>query len=239
MIKCMIIDDEQPAINVLKNYIRRLPHLKLMATETNPLSGIEIIKAEKPDLVFLDIQMDEMNGIEVMKIISDYTKVIFCTAYSEFAVTSYELDAVDYLMKPIDYNRFVKAVQRVTDTIAQQPLVFTEAIQNDYIFVKAGQRGKMLKIDLDDIDYVQALNNYIAFYSGTQKTMAYITMKELEERLPSCNFMRIHKSYIVAVRQISSIENNELILKKIPFRLPIGANYKEIFMKRMEQKLIR
>ncbi|MBC7508234.1 MAG: response regulator transcription factor [Ferruginibacter sp.] len=239
MIKCMIIDDEQPAINVLKNYIHRLPHLKLIATDTNPLSGIETIKAERPDLVFLDIQMDEMNGIEVMKIISDYTKVIFCTAYSEFAVTSYELDAVDYLMKPIDYNRFVKAVQRVTDTIAQQPSVFIEAIQNDYIFVKAGQRGKMLKIDLDDIDYVQALNNYIAFYSGTQKTLAYITMKELEERLPSGNFMRIHKSYLVALRQISYIENNELILKKIPFRLPIGANYKEIFMKRMEQKLIR
>ena len=97
----------------------------------------------------------------------------------------------------------------------------------------------MLKIDLDDIDYVQALNNYIAFYSGTQKTLAYITMKELEERLPSGNFMRIHKSYLVALRQISYIENNELILKKIPFRLPIGANYKEIFMKRMEQKLIR
>lgn len=235
----MIIDDEQPAINVLKNYIRRLSHLKLIATETNPLSGIETIKAERPDLVFLDIQMDEMNGIEVMKIISDYTKVIFCTAYSEFAVTSYELDAVDYLMKPIDYNRFVKAVQRVTDTIAQQPSVFIEAIQNDYIFVKAGQRGKMLKIDLDDIDYVQALNNYIAFYSGTQKTLAYITMKELEERLPSGNFMRIHKSYLVALKQISYIENSELILKKIPFRLPIGASYKEIFMKRMEQKLIR
>ena len=239
MIKCMIIDDEQPAINVLKNYIRRLPHLKLMATETNPLSGIEIIKAEKPDLVFLDIQMDEMNGIEVMKIISNITKVIFCTAYSEFAVTSYELDAVDYLMKPIDFNRFAKAVQRVSDSIAQKPSVFTEALANDYIFVKAGQRGKMLKIDLDDIDYVEAMNNYISFHRGGQKTMAYLTMKELEERLPNSCFIRIHKSYIVALKQISSIENNELILKKTSCRIPIGINYKEIFMKRMEQKLMR
>lgn len=239
MIKCIIIDDEQPAINVLKNYISRLPDLKLIATETNPLLGIEIIKTEKPDLVFLDIQMDEMNGIEVMKIISDITKVIFCTAYSEFAVTSYELDAVDYLMKPIDFNRFAKAVQRVTDSIAQQPSVFTEALLNDYIFVKAGQRGKMLKIDLDDIDYVEAMNNYIAFHRGNQKTLAYLTMKELEERLPSGSFMRIHKSYIVALKQISSMENNELILKKISTRIPIGANYKEIFMKRMEQKLMK
>jgi DNA-binding LytR/AlgR family response regulator len=239
MIKCVIIDDEQPAINVLKNYIRRLPNLQLIATDTNPLSAIEIIKAEKPDLVFLDIQMDEMNGIEVMKIISNITKVIFCTAYSEFAVTSYELDAVDYLMKPIDFNRFAKAVQRVSDVIAQQPSVFTEALINDYIFVKAGQRGKMLKIDLDDIDYVEAMNNYIAFHRGPQKTLVYLTLKELEERLPTSNFMRIHKSYIVALKQISSMENNELVLKKSGGRIPIGANYKDIFMKRMEQKLMR
>lgn len=238
MIKCVIIDDEQPAINVLKNYIKRLPVLQLIATETNPILGIEIIKAEKPGLVFLDIQMDEMNGIEVMKVISNSTKVIFCTAYSEFAVTSYELDAVDYLMKPIDFTRFAKAVQRVSDSIAQQPSIFTEALLNDYIFVKAGQRGKMLKIDLDDIDYVQAMNNYIAFYRGSQKTMVYLSMKDLEERLPSGNFMRIHKSYIVALKQISSLENNELILKKTGAIIPIGANYKDIFMKRMEQKLM-
>jgi two-component system, LytTR family, response regulator len=239
MIKCVIIDDEQPAINVLKKYISQLPGLKLIATETNPVSGIEIIKAEKPELVFLDIQMDEMNGIEVMKIIRDTSKVIFCTAYSEFAVTSYELDAVDYLMKPIDFNRFVKAVQRVTDNIAQQPSVFTEALANDYIFVKTGQKGKMLKIDLDDIDYVQAMNNYIAFHTGGQKILAHLTMRELEERLPSASFIRVHKSYIVALKQISSVENYELILKKIRLRIPIGTNYREIFMKRMEQKLMK
>jgi two-component system, LytTR family, response regulator len=239
MIKCVIIDDEQPAINVLKKYISRLPNLKLVGTETNPLLGIEIIKTELPDVVFLDIQMDEMNGIEVMKIIGDNTKVIFCTAYSEFAVTSYELDALDYLMKPIDFNRFVKSVQRVTDTLSHQPSSFSEALLNDYIFVKAGQRGKMLKIDLDDIDYVEAMNNYIAFHRGSQKTLAYLTMRELEERLPSSEFMRIHKSYIVSLKQISSMENNELILKKDQSRIPIGANYKEIFLKRMEQKLMR
>lgn len=239
MIKCVIIDDEQPAINVIKNYIKRIPDLQLIGTETNPIPGIELIKAEKPELVFLDIQMDEMNGIEVMKIIHDISKVIFCTAYSEFAVTSYELDAVDYLMKPIEFNRFAKAVQRVTDMITQQPPMVSEAILNDYIFVKAGQRGKMLKIDLDDIDYVEAMSNYIAFHRGNQKTLVYHTMKELEERLPVSNFMRIHKSYIVALKQISSLESNELILKKTGGRIPIGANYKDIFMKRMQQKLLR
>ncbi|OJW31497.1 MAG: hypothetical protein BGO54_13625 [Sphingobacteriales bacterium 46-32] len=238
MIRCVIIDDEQPAINVLKKYIDRLPNLELIAAETNPLLGIEIVKKEKPDVVFLDIQMDEMNGIEVMKILGDSTNVVFCTAYSEFAVTSYELDAIDYLMKPIEFNRFVKAVQRVTDAVAHQPCSNPEAIPNDYIFVKAGQRGKMLKIDLDDIDFVEGMNNYVAFHRGQQKTLAYLTMKELEERLPNSQFMRVHKSYIVALKQISSMENNELILKKLPKRIPIGANYKDAFMERMKNKLM-
>ena len=239
MIKCVIIDEEQPAINVLKYYINRISHLKLVGSETNPILGLDIIKTEIPDVVFLDIQMDEMTGIEVMKEIGNSTRVIFCTAYSEFAVTSYELDAVDYLMKPIEFNRFLKSVQRLTDLIAHQPSVYPEALANDYIFVKAGQRGKMLKIDFDDVDYVEAMNNYIAFHRGSQKTLAYLTMKELEERLPTSDFMRVHKSFIVALKQIALMENNELILKKNSCRIPIGANYKEIFMKRMRDKLIR
>lgn len=238
MIQCVIIDDEQAAINILKKYIDRLPALELIGTETNPLNGIEIIKKEKPDVVFLDIQMDEMNGIEVMKILGNSVNVVFCTAYSEFAVTSYELDAIDYLMKPIEFNRFVKAVQRVTDTIAHQTCSGNEAIANDYIFVKNGQKGKMLKIDLDDIDYVEGMNNYVAFHRGTQKTLAYLSLKDLEDRLPHSHFMRVHKSFIIALKEISLMENNELVLKKLSKRIPIGANYKEAFMERMKEKLM-
>ena len=238
MIRCVIIDDEQPAINVIKKYIDRLPTLQVVGTETNPILGIEIIKKEKPDVVFLDIQMDEMSGIEVMKIIGSTTKVVFCTAFSEFAVTSYDLNAVDYLMKPIEFNRFVKSVQRVSDIVLNQPASNSTVIPGDYIFVKAGQRGKMLKIDLDDIDFVEAMNNYVAFQRGTQKTMAYLTMKELEERLPNSQFMRVHKSYIVALKQIASVENNQLLLKKTLKRIPLGANYKEAFMERMKNKLM-
>jgi DNA-binding LytR/AlgR family response regulator len=239
MIKCAIIDDEQPAINVLKKHIARLPNLVLVGTETNPILGIDIINREKPDVVFLDIHMDEMSGIELMKILEDSVKVVFCTAYSEFAVTSYELDAIDYLMKPIEFNRFLKAVQRVTNALSHQLQTNTEAIPNDYIFVKAGQRGKMLKIDIDDIDLVEGMGNYVTFHRGTQTTMVYLTMKEIEERLPVSQFMRVHKSYIVALKQISSMENNELILKKPLKRIPIGANYKEAFMERMRGKLMR
>lgn len=238
MIRCVIIDDELPAIRVLKRYIDRLPNLELVGAETNPLAGIEVIKKEKPDVVFLDIQMDELSGIEVMKILGDRTKVVFCTAYSEFAVTSYEFDAVDYLMKPIEFNRFVKAVQRVSDVLVHQSSITVEAIPNDYIYIKAGQRGKVLKIDLDDIDYVQGMNNYVAFYRGKQKTLAYLNLKELEERLPASQFMRVHKSFIVALKQISFMENNELILKNIPVKIPIGANYREAFLEKMRSKLM-
>lgn len=238
MIRCVIIDDEKQAIAVLKKYVGRMPNMELIACETNPLVGIEIIKKEKPDVVFQDIQMDEMNGIELIKILGKTTNFVICTAYSEFAVTGYELDAIDYLMKPIEFNRFVKAVQRVTDVLAHRSPSAHDAIPHDYIFVKAGQRGKMLKIDLDDIDFVEGMNNYVAFHRGKTKTLAYLTMKELEDRLPASQFMRVHKSYIVAIKEIALMENNELILKKTSKHIPIGANYKEAFMEKMKNRLM-
>ena len=238
MIRCVIIDDEPPAIKVIKKHMSKLPQLQLAGEATNPLKGLEIIKEEKPDVVFLDIQMDEMCGLEVMKIIGKDVLVVFCTAYSEFAVTSYDLDAVDYLMKPIEFNRFALAVQRVTNILAAQPSVYDEAIPNDYFFVKAGLRGKLIKIDIDEIDVVEARDNYMAFHCGPLITLAYLTMKEVEERLPSNQFIRVHKSYMVAIKQISLMENNELVLKKCQQRIPIGASYKELFLERMKNKLI-
>ena len=238
MTKCIVVDDEQPAINVIKKYIMRLPKLELVGEEKNPIAAIELIRRQKPDVVFLDIQMDAMSGIDVMKAIGDQTLVVFCTAYSEFAVTSYELWAIDYLMKPIAFDRFELAVQRVLDVLTKQVTLFEKPIPDDYIFVKAGLRGKMLKIDFDDIDLVEAMNNYVAFHRGTSKTLAYLTMKELEDRLPASQFMRVHKSYIVSLKLITAIENNELALKKIGRRIPVGANYKDAFMERMRKRLM-
>ncbi len=238
MKKCVIIDDEQPAIDVLVNYVKQMPGLVLVGTATNPLVGIEMIKRNNADVVFLDIQMDEMSGIDVIKIIGSRAKVIFCTAYSEFAVASYDLDAVDYLMKPIAFSRFVKAVQRIVD---EQPPAENPPLENsssDYIFVKTEQKGKMLKIDLDDIDYIEAMSNYITFHRGKQKTMAYSTMKELEGRLQSYRFMRVHKSYIVSIKKISAIENGDIILKDRPERIPLSNSYKEAFMDLMKYKIM-
>jgi DNA-binding LytR/AlgR family response regulator len=238
MIKCVIIDDEQSAIDVLQQYIGRLPYLELVTTATNPILGIAAIKKEKSDVVFLDIQMEEMNGLEVARILGD-CNIVFCTAHSEFSVASYDLAAIDYLMKPIEFDRFVKAVQRVSGVLAHRPRSEVDAIPHDYIFVKTGQRGTMLKIDLDDIDYLEGMNHYVAFHWGGRKTLVHITMKEIEDWLPPTQFARVHKSFIVALREIASIEINELILKKSASRIPIGPNYKDAFLAKMKDRLMR
>ena len=153
MTNCFIIDDEQPAIDVIQNYIKQIPILHLVGSSTNPLQAIETIKKNKVDLVFLDIHMDEMNGIEVIKHLDKNIKVILCTAYSEFAVASFDLDVVDYLMKPISFDRFERAIQRATHKTkdAVFPPVEKEII-NDYIFIKTEYKGKMINVDLVDID---------------------------------------------------------------------------------------
>ncbi|MEI9806639.1 MAG: response regulator [Bacteroidota bacterium] len=166
MIKCFVIDDEQAAINVLIKFIERTADLKLVGSTTNPVRGISLIQKEEPDVVFLDIQMD---GIEVLKRIHTISKVVFCTAYSEFAVQSYDLDVIDYLMKPITFPRFSRAIQRVTDTIYSRPSFSEEIVPNDYMFIKSGQRDIMIRIDLDDIDFVESLNHYVAFHTGNKK----------------------------------------------------------------------
>lgn len=238
MIKCFIIDDEQPAINVLENYIKRVPYLQLVGTATNPILGIELINTNKAELVFLDIQMDEMNGIDVMKVLPDNIKVIFCTAFSEFAVTSYELNAVDYLMKPIPFDRFVAAIKKISPLNITSPANEAVITSNDYIFVKTEQKGKMVKIDLDDIDFIEAMNNYIAFYRGNSKTLVYSTMKEIEAHLPSSKFIRIHKSYIIAINKISSVDNNCIVLKNRSEQIPISLTYKTAFMQMLSNKVL-
>lgn len=239
MIKCVIIDDEQPAINVIKSHIKRIPILKLVGTATSPLAGIKLVRSQNADLVFLDIQMDEMNGIDVMNQIGKQTKIIFCTAYSEFAVTSYEMEAEDFLMKPILFTRFQRAVNRVAEKLSfPYSMPRERIIPNDYIFIKSENKGKMIKINLEDIDYIEAKNNYVAFHRLTNKTMANLRLRDLENQLPRSLFIRVHKSYIVPFTKITAIENGELSIKNCPEQIPLGNNYKNMFMDRMREKFL-
>lgn len=228
---CFIIDDERPAIKVLESYVKKIPELKLVGAETNPLRGIIQVNNNNVDIVFLDIQMDEMNGLQVTKELHKNCKVIFCTAYSEFAVESYELDAVDYLMKPISFDRFDKAVHRALYLQAEKNItpVNEKEVENDYIFLKTESKGKMIKVDLSDIDFVEGRSNYVAFHIGDKVVLTYTTLHELEETLPKSSFMRVHKSYIISIKKVVAIENNELKLANQKVTIPLSPFYKEAF----------
>jgi len=239
MTKCFIIDDEQPAIDVIQNYIKRIPSLELVGASTNPMQAIEIIRKNKADLVFLDIQMDEMNGIELIKHLKKDTKVIFCTAYSEFAVASYDMDVIDYLMKPISFDRFERAVYRAMKRIAGSPFLMNEKeIANDYIFIKTEYKGKMVRVDLADIDFIEGKNNYVAFHITNKVIFSHFTLRELEELLPKANFIRVHKSYIISIKKIATVENSELKLSTYANPIPISPYFKPAFMQRVNNKLI-
>ena len=238
MIKCIIVDDEQHAIDILVHYVEQTPLLQLAGTTTNPLEALQLIATQKIDLVFLDIQMPELSGIDFIKAIQGKVKVILTTAYSEFALESYELDVVDYLLKPIRLPRFLQAVQKAAKEM-EEPVTAATPEEDDYIFVKTESKGKLLKINLPDIDYIEGMKNYVAIYCANKKTMVYTSMKDLEERLPSKDFIRVHKSFIIAIGRITGIEGNLVRLKDVTTEIQIGENYKPQLMEIIRNKMIQ
>ncbi len=238
MIKCIIVDDEQHAIDILVHYVEQTPLLQLAGTTTNPLEALQLIATQKIDLVFLDIQMPELSGIDFIKAIQGKVKVILTTAYSEFALESYELDVVDYLLKPIRLPRFLQAVQKAAKEM-EEPAAPAGQGEDDYIFVKTESKGKLLKINLPDIDYIEGMKNYVAIYCAGKKTMVYTSMKDLEERLPSKDFIRVHKSFIIAIGRITGIEGNLVRLKDVTTEIQIGENYKPQLMEIIRNKMIQ
>ena len=235
LISCFIIDDERPAIKVLENYIKRIPVLHLEGFETNPVKAIDKINESNLDLIFLDIQMDEMNGLEVPKHIKGNPKIIFCTAFSQFAVNSYEVEATDYLLKPISFERFEKAVYRVLKKINEKVQITKNEIKSDYIFLRTENRNRMIKVDFNEIDFIEGRGNYVAFHIGEKSILTYTTLQELEELLPTQEFVRVHKSFIVAIKRISSIENNEIKLKNSKIIIHVTASYRDLFYLRIQK----
>ncbi|HEY0060300.1 MAG TPA: LytTR family DNA-binding domain-containing protein [Flavisolibacter sp.] len=241
MIKCIIVDDEQHAIDILVHYVSQTPFLELVGSTTNPIEALQMVTEKKADLVFLDIQMPELTGIEFIQAIHGTARVILTTAYSEFALQGYELDVVDYLLKPIRLPRFLAAVQKVVKLMNESNADPSkeEIIEDDYIFVKTESKGKLLKINLDEIEYIEGMKNYVAIYRNGQKTLVYASMKEIEERLPGRQFLRVHKSYIIPISRITGIEGNLVRLKNVTAEILIGENYKAELMEIIKSKMIR
>ncbi len=237
MIRCYILDDEQPAIDIIKRYISKIPDLLLIGTNTNPLHAIDFIKKNNIELIFLDIQMDEMSGLEVIKALGNKYKYVLCTAFSEFAVNGYDLDAVDYLLKPITFERFERALIRVD----KQFIFSNNSTKNsidDYIYVKTESKGKMIKIELSDILFIEARSNYVAFHLENKKILSHLSLKDLERKLSNSEFLRVHKSFMIPLKRITSVQNSEIHLKGVSTPIPLSISYKDAFFQKVSTKFL-
>lgn len=235
-INCLIIDDKPLAIDILANYALKVPFLKLIATTTNPIEGLSIIHEYRIDLVFLDIQMAELTGLQFIKIAGKQCKVVLTTAYSEYALDGFEHDVIDYLLKPISFDRFYRAAEKALQILGngnkllslEKNTNFTENNeQADYKFIKTEHR--IQKVNLRDILFIEGLQNYIDIRLSDGHILSLQTLKKIEEQLPSKEFIRVHKSYIVSVRHITTIERGHICINKQT--IPIGENYRDSFYK--------
>ena len=232
MINAIIVDDEPLALDVLETYIEQIPELNLVARCANALEANEALSKHDIDLMFLDIQMPQLTGTDFVKTLSNPPVVIFTTAYANYAVDGFELNALDYLLKPISLERFMKAVNKAKEQIALQGR--SENMQEageeekaDFIFVKADK--KLIKVKYSDIVYIEGLKDYVIIRMPNDRVITLQTMKSLEEKLPAHLFQRIHRSYIVGIDRINAVVGNmvEVTEKNQTKHLPIGKNYKE------------
>jgi DNA-binding LytR/AlgR family response regulator len=237
MINCIIVDDEQHAIDILTHYVQQTPQLRLAGSFLNPLEALQVVQSAKIDLVFLDILMPELSGIDFVKTLRGKCRVILTTAYGEYALEGYELHVVDYLLKPIRLPRFLTAVQKVIE-LQHLPTSPAASSERDFIFVKTELKGKLLKIELSDIAFIEGMKNYVAIHCGGKKTLVNTSMKRMEEQLAARQFMRVHKSYIVPIAGITGIEGNSIRLKGTPLPIAIGENYRDAVMELVREKAI-
>lgn len=223
MTRCIIIDDEPLARELLAGYIDQLPNLSCVAVCQSALQAFTVLHEQQVDLMFLDIQMPGITGLNFLKSIKNPPKVIFTTAYMEHAVEAFELEAVDYLLKPITLERFIKAVQKVLPKKEELAEPISKNNDNNYIFLKVDKR--LVKIDHADIIYTESLGDYIKVYATTQTYVTYLTMNKLESLLPAYKFVRIHRSYVINLDHIQYVEGNFVRINNND--LPIGLTYKD------------
>ncbi|MFD2786282.1 LytR/AlgR family response regulator transcription factor [Hymenobacter rubripertinctus] len=239
MISCLIVDDEQGAIDILQTFIGKIPFLRLVGSSTNPIEAMGIVQSQPIDLVFLDIHMPQLSGLSFMRLLQGKTKVIITTAYSEFAVEGFELEAVDYLLKPIAFERFLKAVQKVFNASLEPSTRWQPAEKADeYIFVKTESKGKMTKVNFHEIVFVEGMKNYISINTHDDRIVTLLNIKDLEERLPAKSFMRVHKSYIVSLDKIRALDGNQILFKDMKAYVPLGETYRTPFFDALQEKVM-
>ncbi|MBT2622230.1 LytTR family DNA-binding domain-containing protein [Chryseobacterium sp. ISL-6] len=235
MINCIVVDDEAHAIELLTLHIEQTPFLKLVGSAMNPAEALQLLNTTDVDLIFLDIQMPGMSGVEFLPLLNDRYKVILTTAFREYALDGFDHNVVDYLLKPIFFPRFLKAVQRVQEGISSPK----KEMEDDFIMVKTEYKGKLLKIKIQDIIYIEGKGKYVCFHTKDgEQVMALLNIGGLENKLPGDRFLRIHKSFIIAIPFIMMIHGNLVQLEFTKNQIPIGQTYRDNFMGQMLNKVI-
>ena len=234
--RCLVLDDEQHSVNILTEYIEKTPNLSLIQALKNPIDAIPLIQTEQIDIAFIDVQMPNLTGLQFLKLLNKNTKVILCTAYSEYAIDGFELNVVDYLLKPISFERFLRSIQKIEAN--SQPIIQHKTNENEdeYIFVKAESKGKFIKVNLKDILFIEGLGNYQKIQTIDNPIVCQLKMKNLEEQLAGFGFVRVHKSFLVPLNKINQIEGNKIQIGSQ--KIPIGDNFKEELFLMLKGKIL-
>jgi DNA-binding LytR/AlgR family response regulator len=232
-LKCIIVDDEPPATRILENYIGKVNFLEKAAVFNDSLKALEFLSTQTVDVIFLDIQMPQLTGLQISRIISKDIKVIFTTAYPDFALDGFELNAVDYLLKPIAFERFYQAVSKLNSELKTE---IATSNPSDFIFIKTDGKNKFQKLFLDEILFVESLQNYVCIHTLKQQIITHSSLKNVIESLPENGFIQIHKSFVIALKQIESTDSFSVFINGK--ELPIGATYKDAFFERIDQNKI-
>lgn len=240
-ITCLIADDEPMALSLIESYVLKTPFLELKAKCNSAIKAIEFLETDSDiDLFFLDIQMPDLTGLEFSRLLPATSKVVFTTAFDQYAIEGYKVNALDYLLKPFDYNEFLNAVQKARNHFESNSFQNNENQQNnknsDFIFVKSEYR--QIKINFSEILYIEGLKDYVKIYTSShpRPILTLMSLKKLEEELPSEQFMRVHRSYIISLEKIEAIERNHVVIKD--GFITIAPNYKDILMEYIKGKSI-
>ncbi len=225
-IKCIVVDDEPLAVSLLGSYVEKIPFFELVFSTENPIEALEYIQKNEADLIFLDIQMPELTGINFMKIVGDKLKYILTTAYSEYALEGYEHNVIDYLLKPISFGRFEKSALK-----AQERFSVSNDSQNSYFFIKSS--GQQHRVNFDDILFIESIKDYVNIKTENQEYIVLDTLKSLENQLPE-NFARVHKSFILNLEKIEKIDIKNVFLSSGK-EIPIGETYKSDFFLKIKK----
>lgn len=235
-IKCLAIDDEPLALKQIAGYIQKIPFLKLEAACSNAFDAMKVLDLQKVDLMFVDINMPDLNGLDFVKSLEQKPLVIFTTAYSEYAIEGFKVDAIDYLLKPFYFSEFLKSVQKAHKQLGLMQNKHEELdSNNNFLFIKS--EYKLVRINFNDILYIEGMKEYVRIHLSNQKPiMSLLSMKSLEEKLPENRFMRVHRSYIVNLDKIMGVERFRIVFDKV--HIPVSENNKEKFQKFLNERFL-